>query len=440
MRSRRASAAAALGMIGVLALAACSSDEKTAEATSETTAETPAPAQSTAESAVADTTVSEATRAPAGPQASAETAAPSASTAEPTAGTGARTGRTVAGSLASVCPATVTFQTDWSPESEHGQLYQMVGADYSVDDGKKSVTGTLFDGDVDTGVKIEVRAGGLATNFQTVTAVMYAEPAIFAGYVSTDEAVSLSGEFPTTAVVAPFNKNPQIIMWDPATYPDVKKIADLPKTTKIRHFGGAAYIEYLISSGQMTREQSEGSYDGTPANFVADAGKSAQQGFVSAEPYFYEKDLKEWGKPVAYELIHDAGWTAYAQSLAVRSETLTEKSACLKLLVPVIQRAQRDYIKDAAKADALILELVEKYNTGWVYTAPQAKASVESQLKDQLVANSPDGTLGSFDIARLDQFLPKAVDVFTKTSAKVKPELTVNELVTNEFIDPSVKL
>ena len=35
------------------------------------------------------------------------------------------------------------------------------------------------------------------------------------------------GDYPTKAVVAPLNINPQIIMWDPATYPDVKAIKDL---------------------------------------------------------------------------------------------------------------------------------------------------------------------------------------------------------------------
>ena len=29
------------------------------------------------------------------------------------------------GVLAGVCPDTVTFQTDWNPEAEHGFLYQL---------------------------------------------------------------------------------------------------------------------------------------------------------------------------------------------------------------------------------------------------------------------------------------------------------------------------
>jgi len=77
---------------------------------------------------------------------------------------------------------------------------------------------------------------------------MYQDPEIFLGFVSTDGAVQDSGEFPTMTVVAPFNINPQIIMWDPATYPNVKAIADLKATgAKVRYFGGAAYMEYFTN-------------------------------------------------------------------------------------------------------------------------------------------------------------------------------------------------
>ena len=86
-----------------------------------------------------------------------------------------------------------------------------------------------------------------------------------------------------------------MIMWDPATYPDVKTIADLGKTgIMVRYFSGAAYMDYFTSHGHPPKDQVDGSYDGTPALFVADEGKSAQQGFGSAEPYIYENEVPDW--------------------------------------------------------------------------------------------------------------------------------------------------
>jgi hypothetical protein len=278
----------------------------------------------------------------------------------------------------------------------------MLGDGYEVDTGALRVSGPLVaSGGQDTGVRIEVRAGGPAIGYQTVTSQIYSDPDIMLGYVSTDEAVQNSAEFPTKAVVAPFNRNPQIIMWDPETYPDVETIADLGATgARVRYRDPAAYMDFLVEDGQLSRDQIDGSYDGTPANFVAAGGKDAQQGFASSEPYFYEEVLEQWMKPVAYQLIHDAGWTPYAQSLAGTPETISAESDCLAELVPIIQQAQVDYVKDPAETNAVILDLVEQYSNGWVYDAGQAEASVELQLSNDLVANSPDGTLGSFDLDR----------------------------------------
>ncbi|MEY4996511.1 MAG: hypothetical protein RLZ67_1236, partial [Actinomycetota bacterium] len=139
------------------------------------------------------------------------------------------------------CPETVIIQTDWNPEAEHGNLYEMIGDGYTVNTEKLSVSGDLVSGGKTTGVKIEVRAGGPAIGFSQVTSELYKDQDILLGFTSTDESVSQSGgELPTIAVVAPFNINPQIIMWDPETYPDVKEIADLKeKNVKVRYFNGA---------------------------------------------------------------------------------------------------------------------------------------------------------------------------------------------------------
>jgi hypothetical protein len=166
----RRKAIALFGALCLVTLAACGSDDDTA--TEEVTEET--------EAAPAEETTSEAV------------------------------------SLAGICPDTITFQTDWNPESEHGFLYNMIGEGYEVDAAGLRATGPLVSKGQDTGVKIQVRAGGPAVGFSSPTSLMYQDPEIFLGFVSTDGAVQDSGEFPTMTVVAPFNINPQIIMWDPA--------------------------------------------------------------------------------------------------------------------------------------------------------------------------------------------------------------------------------
>lgn len=344
--------------------------------------------------------------------------------------------------VAAGCPETISLQTDWNPEAEHGNLYQLVGPGYTVDKAKFRISGDLMAGGKTTGVKVEIRAGGPAIGYSQVTAELYKDPSILLGFTSTDEQVSHSGdEFPTIAVVAPFNINPQIIMWDPTTYPDVKTIADLKATgAKVRYFDGAAYMDYFTATGILDKKQVDGTYDGAPASFIAAGGKDTQQGFGTSEPYFYKNVLKDWMKDVSYQYIHDAGWTAYAQSLGGTPTNITKYDTCLTALVPVIQQAALDYVAAPDTANAIILDAVTQYNNGWVYDAGQAKAAVAKMQEDKLVANSPDGTLGSFDMDRVTAFIATATPVFTSTGAKVKEGLVADDIVTNKYINPAIKL
>jgi len=347
--------------------------------------------------------------------------------------------------LASVCPAEIVIQTDWNPESEHGALYQMVGKDgYTIDAGSAIVSGDLVAGGEDTGVDIEVRSGGPAIGFQQVTAQMYQDSAITFGYVSTDEAISNATELPTISFVAPLDINPQMIMWDPETYPEVEGIADLATATDggviIRYFGTATYMPDLVSRGVVLESQLDGSYDGSPAVFVAEGGAIAQQGFASAEPYIYQNEVEQWGKPVAFELIHDIGLEAYAAAIAATPETFDELSAsgCLAAITPIIQQAQVDYANDPAATNELIIELVAEYDNGWIYGPEVAEFSLQTQLELGLIGNAGNDTLGDFDLERVQRVIDTLAG--SDVGFEVPEGLTPEDLVTNEFIDESIGL
>lgn len=91
--------------------------------------------------------------------------------------------------LSGICPSTIVLQTDWNPEAEHGGLYDLLGKDYTINKAKKSVSGPLLDNGKPTGVNVEIRSGGPAIGFQTVTSQLYSDPSIMLGYVNSDEAI-----------------------------------------------------------------------------------------------------------------------------------------------------------------------------------------------------------------------------------------------------------
>jgi hypothetical protein len=338
--------------------------------------------------------------------------------------------------LASVCPETITIQTDWFPEAEHGALYQMIdSANATIDADVKTVTGPLVAGGQATGVNLQVRTGGPAVGFQQVVSLMAQDEAITFGYVATDEAIENYADNPTTAFVAPLEINPQIIMWDPATYPGVETIADLKaEGVTIRYFETGAYMQFLLSDGQVEESQLDGSYDGGPSVFIAEGGKIAQQGFASAEPYNYENVFADWGKPVKFELIHDAGWQTYAGPLAVLDSKKDELAGCMAAFAPIVQQSTVDYINDPATTNTLIVKAVNEFNDFWTYDEALGAASVELQKELGLVGNGPDSTLGNFDEARLEGFIAVAGPVFGTEG------LTPADLMTNEYIDESIGL
>jgi hypothetical protein len=341
-------------------------------------------------------------------------------------------------SLAGTCPDTIVVQTDWDPESEYGVYYHMLGPNPDIDTDHKRVTAPLVSGGKDTGVKLEVRLGGPSIGFEPVSSQMYKDTSITLGQVSTDEAIRFSAKQATQAVVAPMETSPFMIMWDPGTYPQFNTIADIGKTdTKVLYFEGDTYMAYLTGTNVLKKSQVDGSYDGKPANFVAADGKVAQAGFATSEPYIYEHEVRQWNKPVKYALVSQAGYPFYPQALSIRTADKDKLAPCLKKLVPIVQRAQVDFLANPEKTNALVLDLVKQYNTGWVYSPGLAAYAIEKMRAD-FVTNGPDQTLGNFDTARVQRMIDIVTPIFTAQRQPPKEGLTPQDIATNEFVDSSI--
>jgi hypothetical protein len=354
---------------------------------------------------------------------------------------GATTAPAAAGdrlNLKDVCPATIVIQTDWYPETEYAVYFHLIGTP-KVNTNKKSVSGPLVVDGKDTGVRLEVRSGGPATGFELVSAQMYKDKSITLGQVNTDEAVRFSGKQPTMGVVSPMEISPFMIMWDPKTYPQFNIIADIGQSdAKVLYFEGDTYMEYLIGSGILRRSQVDPSYDGAPAKFVAAGGKLTQAGFATSEPYLYEHDINGWKpKPVKYALVNDTGYPMYPQELSIRTADKATLAPCLKKLVPIVQQAQVDFLKNPDKTNQFIIDLVKQYNTDWTYSPGLANYAIQKMRAD-FVNNGPDKTLGNFDPARVKRIVDIVTPILVSQRAAPKQGLKPEDLFTNEFIDLNI--
>jgi hypothetical protein len=343
--------------------------------------------------------------------------------------------------LSGVCPNPIVVQKDWQPESEHGFLYNLVGEGYKVDTDKKKVTGPLVAQGRPTGVNIEIRTGGPAVGFEPVPAVMYSDPSVHLGYVATDEAVQFSAKQPTTAVFAQMDISPLALLWSPQEHPQVNIIADLGQTdTEVLYTKGLSYMEFLVGSGLLKRSQLNGSYDGSPALFVQSGGKAALQGFATSEPYLYEHEIKQWGKPLKFQLVNDAGFPVYFSSVSVRANDKAKLAPCLEKLVPILQRSQVEFIGKPDHAIDVILDLVPKYNTGWQYSRGLAEYSAKALKQEGIVGDGADGHLGNFETSRVQKVIEIMSPILAAQKQTVKQGLKPEDIATNEFIDTKISL
>ena len=348
---------------------------------------------------------------------------------------GAPLAEVVAAGLADVCPSPLVVQTDWFPESEHGAMYELVGDDYVVDVDNKVVRGSMVLGGTDLGIEWEVRTGGPAIGFSPVSQHMAVDEGIHLGYASTDQQVNHWDVAPLMSVVAPLERNPQMIMWDPETYPDVTGIADLgAQGITINVFGGGTFSEVFVAQGIWSADQVDPSYEGNPSRFVGAGGSIAQQGFASSEVYTYEHVYEQWGKPVAFQLLHDAGFQIYSQTIGVRPGDLEDLRPCLEKLVPIIQQAAVDFNNSPDRANAIIVDAVLKYEDFWVYPPDLAEFSHSAKREFGLIGDGGDGIVGNM----VPERIAKVLDDMRAAGMDIDPSLTADQLFTNEFIDESI--
>ena len=137
--------------------------------------------------------------------------------------------------------------------------------------------------------------------------------------------------------------------------------------------------------------------------------------------------------------LADYGYSVYPSALSVRADRLDALRPCLAKLVPILQRAQLDYLADPGPTNALIVELVKEYQTGWSYSPGVADYAVQALREQGLVTNDPaSGVFGQFDPARMQQIVDTFGPILRSQGTNTVPDPA--HLYTNEFIDQSIRI
>ena len=348
--------------------------------------------------------------------------------------------------LADICPNPFIIQKDWLAQAEQGAMYQMIGAGGKMEVGKYS--GPLGS----TGIDLIILEGGSGMGLgdgETAYSALFngnskAGVTPHLGYQDLDNAFIYSKRFPVVGVITPLEKALQGLIWDKGTYPegfhsldDIKAFADSGKgkiyiSTTQRTFG-----LYLAESGVNPDALMQG-YRGDLENFVGNNGTWLNQGFVTSEVHKLSNGAN-WNKPVDAVAISDLGYPNYTGMLSVAKHRLEELAPCLEKLVPIVQQAQVDYLTDPAEVNGLIVAFNDgNFSTSfWNTSADLNDFAVERLIEIGGVGNGSNDTLGDFDMERVAKM---AEIVKPWLDERADPDVKPEDVVTNRFIDPSIRL
>ncbi|HSM66035.1 MAG TPA: hypothetical protein VK860_07005, partial [Ilumatobacteraceae bacterium] len=157
------------------------------------------------------------------------------------------------GGEAGVCPQSMVIQTDWFPELEHGGTYQLIGPDGTASKDTLSYSGPVQEAYAVGGLEeLEIKT----VSFDKLNSAVLLDGEADMAYINMSDVIKDSGAIDLVAIAKTLDKDPQMIMWDPEQN-DVQAPEDIAVSgAKVLHFPEVAYIDYMISQGYMTEDQS----------------------------------------------------------------------------------------------------------------------------------------------------------------------------------------
>jgi len=404
----RATRAIAVASAAAIVLAACGSDSDSADETEDTTA-----AEETDDTAAADET------------------ADSAATEDTEAAAEGSDDEAAAGDAE--CPSELVIQTDWFPELEHGGTYQLIGPDGTADVDTVSYSGPIQE---------QYAVGGLETitiktvNFDKSQASVLADGDADMAYITSSDIIKDSGAIPLVGIAKTLDQDPQMVMWDPEQY-DISEPADIgPTGAQVLHFPGTSYIDYMIAQGFMTEDQSNPSYDGSDAAWVAGGGDVIQQGFATNEVYKYENDIawKDGGPAdVDFYTVADLGFENYPAVITMLQSRVDELDSCLTELVPMMQQAWIDFLDDPKPITDAMIGINETHAGFWGLSEGLNEAGLALVEEEGFAVNSTDGTYCSLDPERMETLYGILEPIYAEQGTEVAD--SVEGLYTNKYCE-----
>ena len=225
----------------------------------------------------------------------------------------------------------VTFGTNWLAQPEHGGFYQ-----------------ALADGTYARyGLDVTIVPGGPQVNNRMLLPTGKID--FFMGGNLIQAFAALEQDIPTLVVAAMFQKEPQVLIAHPGQ--GYERLEDLRKAPLFLAKPTVATTFLWLKSAWGFRDEQVRPYAFSAAPFLADR-TSAQQGYVTSEPFTIEKQAGF--KPKVF-LLADDGFDSYATTIETRRELVERNPDLVRRFVEASIVGWYGYLYgDNARANAAI--------------------------------------------------------------------------------------
>ncbi|HVV27336.1 MAG TPA: ABC transporter substrate-binding protein [Rhizomicrobium sp.] len=224
----------------------------------------------------------------------------------------------------------IRFVTDWKAQAEHGGFYQALADGLYA---KRGLDVKIIQGGPDVNVP-QLLAGGAAD--------------LGMGSNSFIVLNLVRSNIPIRAVMAVFQKDPQILMSHPRR--DINSIADMrSKPVLISAATMNAFWPWLRAKyGFSDRQIRKYTYNLAP--FILDPN-AIQEGYLTSEPFTVEQ--KAHWKPKIF-LLSDYGYPGYANMVLAPQKWIDTNRKAVQLFVDATRDGWLHYLDNPARGNALI--------------------------------------------------------------------------------------
>jgi NitT/TauT family transport system substrate-binding protein len=295
----------------------------------------------------------------------------------------------------------VRFATDWKAQAEQGGFYQAKALG-------------LYE---KAGLNVTIRSGGPGVNIP---------PLLGAGAIDfgmgSNSFIPLNmvkAGVPATAVMAAFQKDPQVLITHPRA--DIQNLADMRgqpimvADATINAFWAWLRVKYQFENKQIRK------YTFNLAPFLVDP-KAIQQGYVTSEPYTIK--TRAGIEPQVY-LLADYDYPSYASMVLARNDWIESQPALVQAFVSASIEGWRSYVYgDPSPGNALIMQANPDMTEDII-------ANAISEMRQRGMVKPDDDTpIGTMSQQRWQEFFETMAE-----SGVYSQQLDWQAAFTTQFID-----